>query len=164
MADIPAISEWSESLWGKGGPWSRPLLSVENPLPFVPRAERVKARMPTKAEVATLLARDGFHCRFCGIPLIRAETRMLIRNAYPEALRWGVRNAEQHAGFQAMWLQYDHMLPHARGGSNELSNMIVTCAPCNNGRSNLTLEEVGLTDPFLRAPIRSKWDGLERFG
>ena len=164
MADIPAISEWSESLWGKGGPWSRPPLRVENPLPFVPKAERVKARMPTKAEIATLLTRDGFHCRFCGIPLIRAETRMLIRNAYPEALRWGVRNAEQHAGFQAMWLQYDHMLPHARGGLNELSNMIVTCAPCNNGRSNLTLEEVGITDPFLRAPIRSSWDGLERFG
>jgi hypothetical protein len=57
----------------------------------------------------------------------------------------------------------DHMLPHARGGTSDLSNMIVTCAPCNNGRSNLTLEEVGLADPFLRAPVRSTWDGLERF-
>ena len=163
LADIPAISDWSESLWGKGGPWSRPPLNTEKPPPFVPKEQRIKARMPAKVEIAILLARDGFHCRFCGIPLIRAETRMLIRSAYPEALRWGVRNAEQHAGFQAMWLQYDHLLPHARGGSNELSNMIVTCAPCNNGRSNLTLEEVGLADPLLRAPARSTWDGLERF-
>ena len=107
--------------------------------------------------------RDGFHCRFCGIPLVRSETRSLIRKASPEAVRWGDRNADQHAGFQAMWLQYDHLIPHARGGTNELSNMLVTCAPCNNGRSNLTLEEVGLADPRLCDPIRSTWDGLERF-
>jgi hypothetical protein len=163
LADIPAITEWTESLWGRGGPWSRPL-PVENPLPFVPKEERVKARMPGIADITALLARDGFHCRFCGIPLVRAETRKLIREVYPEALRWGDRNAEQHAGLQALWLQYDHLLPHARGGSNDFANMIVTCAPCNNGRSNLTLEEVGLSDPWLREPIKSAWDGLERFG
>jgi hypothetical protein len=162
MADLPAITEWSESLWGAGGPWTRPL-PVENRLPFIPKEQRIKARMPNATETATLLARDGFHCRFCGIPLIRAATRILIRQSYPQALRWGDRNADQHAGFQALWLQYDHLLPHARGGSNELNNMVVTCAPCNNGRSNLTLEEVGLSDPRLREPIRSGWDGLERF-
>jgi hypothetical protein len=47
-ADIPTITEWTESLWGKGGPWSRPL-QVANPLPFVPDEQRVKARMPSKA-------------------------------------------------------------------------------------------------------------------
>lgn len=26
-ADIPAISAWSESLWGAGGPWSQPATS-----------------------------------------------------------------------------------------------------------------------------------------
>jgi 5-methylcytosine-specific restriction endonuclease McrA len=162
LADIPAITEWTEALWGVGGPWSRPL-RVEEPAAFVPKDQRLKARMPAKAERCALLARDGFQCRFCGIPLVRAETRSQIRKAYPEALRWGDRNADQHAGFQAMWLQYDHLLPHARGGTNELENMLVTCAPCNNGRSNLTLEEVGLADPRLRDPLRATWDGLERF-
>jgi 5-methylcytosine-specific restriction endonuclease McrA len=119
--------------------------------------------MPTRAEKALLLARDGFRCRFCGIPLVRAEMRALIRNSYPEALRWGVRNQDQHSAFQAMWLQYDHIIPHARGGTNDPSNMLVTCAPCNNGRSNLTLEEVGLSDPRERTPIHTIWDGLERF-
>ncbi len=163
LADIPAVTEWTESLWGSGGPWSRPL-SVENPPTSVPKDQRVKARMPAIAVKSALLARDGFQCRFCGIPLVRKEMRSQIRNAYPEALRWGDRNAEQHAGFQAMWLQYDHLLPHAMGGTNELSNMVATCAPCNYGRWNLTLEQVGLTDPRLRDPIRSTWDGLERFG
>ncbi|MGA8172952.1 MAG: hypothetical protein WB816_19275 [Methylocystis sp.] len=100
-ADIPAITEWTESLWGKGGPWTRPL-PVENSLAFVAKDERAEVRMPTFAEKRLLLARDGFHCRFCGIPLVRAEMRTLIRKTYPEVLRWGSRNAEQHAGFQAL--------------------------------------------------------------
>jgi 5-methylcytosine-specific restriction endonuclease McrA len=162
LADIPAITEWTESLWGKGGPWSRPL-DVDDPLPFLPKEERVKSRMPTQAEKIALLSRDGFHCRFCGIPVVRAETRSLIRKEYPDALRWGDRNSDQHAGFQALWLQFDHLLPHARGGTNDLDNIVVTCAPCNNGRSNLTLDEVGLVDPRSRVSIRSIWDGLERF-
>ena len=162
LADIPAITEWTESLWGAGGPWTCPL-SVENPLPSVLRDQRLKARMPAPSEMRAILARDGFHCRFCRIPVVRRETRSLIRREFPEVLRWGNRNKDQHAGFQAMWLQYDHILPHARGGTHDLNNILVTCAPCNNGHSNLTLEEVGLADPRSRAPLRSMWDGLERF-
>jgi hypothetical protein len=160
LADSPRITDWAESLWGAGGPWTRPSLVGDAPT-LISKEQRVAARMPSKTEQAALLARDGYHCRFCGIPLIRSETRRRIRNLYPKALRWGNRNGEQHAGFQAMWLQYDHVLPHARGGTNEYDNLIVSCAPCNNGRSNLTLEEAGLADPRLRAPIRSDWRGLE---
>jgi 5-methylcytosine-specific restriction endonuclease McrA len=119
--------------------------------------------MPTSGQKAQLLARDGHHCRFCGIPLIRAEVRRRFTDAYPSAARWGRRNVEQHAALQAMWVQYDHILPNARGGATDLSNLVITCAPCNFGRTDLTLEEVGLLDPRSRPPIRSAWDGLERF-
>ena len=162
LANMPTIREWTESLWGKGGPWTRPL-RVENPLPFIHKDERMKARMPSKSDIEALIKRDGYHCRFCGIPVVRAEIRTLIHRAYPEALPWGTSNFSQHAGFQALWMQYDHLLPHARGGDSSLGNMLITCAPCNNGRSNLTLEEVGVADPRQRDPIRSTWDGLERF-
>lgn len=162
LADMPAIREWTESLWGKGGPWTRPL-KIENAPAFIPKDQRTKARMPNKAGLVALIQRDGFHCRFCGIPVVRAEVRMLMRKAYPDALPWGRTNLSQHAGFQALWVHYDHLLPHARGGTSELSNMIVTCAPCNCGRNNMTLAEAGLSDPLLRAPIRASWDGLERF-
>lgn len=161
MADMPAIRDWSESLWGAGGPWSKPL-PVENAPPYVPKELRIAERMPSKAVLTQILARDGFSCRFCGIPVVRKEIRLLLKQSYPEAVRWGLPNSDQHFGLQAMWLQYDHLLPHARGGDNELSNLIVTCAPCNNGRSNLTLEEAGLLDPRLRPPVHSSWDGLER--
>lgn len=162
LADMPAIREWTESLWGKGGPWSSPL-PTENPIAPVPKDQRIHARMPGKAGLAALIKRDGFHCRFCGIPVIRAEVRTLIQRAYPEALPWTSGNANQHAGFQALWLTYDHLLPHSRGGSSELDNMLVACQPCNCGRAELTLEEVGVADPRAREPVRSTWDGLERF-
>lgn len=161
LADIHVIAEWSEALWGAGGPWTRPA-PVASPLPYLPKSERIKERMPNASVVRQLLERDGYHCRFCRIPIIRAETRSLLHRAYPNALRWGRRNADQHAAFQAMWLQYDHIIPHARGGTNAIENIVVTCAPCNNGRSNLTLEEVGVADPRSREPFKSSWDGLER--
>ena len=110
-----------------------------------------------------VLQRDGYHCRFCGIPVIPGEVRAQIREAYRDALPWGDSNRTQHAAFQTMWVQYDHLLPRARGGRNEFDNLLITCAPCNYGRREYTLEEVGLIDPLTRDPVRSTWDGLERF-
>ena len=43
-----------------------------------------------------------------------------------------------------MWLQFDHLLPNQGGGDSKLDNVVVTCAPCNFGRMDHTLEEVGL--------------------
>ena len=58
--------------------------------------------------------------------------------------------------------QFDHVLPHARGGDNSLENVVPTCAGCNYGRASMTLEEVGLLDPRTRPPKQAEWDGLER--
>jgi hypothetical protein len=161
QANIPAIREWTESLWGKNSPYVKPR-SVADAPPTIERAQRVKLRMPNSEEQQALHLRDGYNCRFCGIPVIRRKIRDRLRKLYPSALPWGQKNAFQHAAFQAMWAQYDHILPHARGGNNDLNNIVVTCAPCNYGRMNYTLEEVGLADPRTRSPIRSTWDGLER--
>ena len=75
----------------------------------------------------------------------------------------GKTNAEQPAAFQAMWLQYDHLVAQARSDPHDLNNIVTTCGPCNFGRADYTLEEVDLMDPRARGPIRSRSDGLERF-
>lgn len=162
MADMPAIREWTESLWGPKSQ-HRQYRPVAGAPASLAREKRIPVRMPTTAQKKAILERDGYHCRFCGIPLIRATVRQRIHAVYPEALPWGRTNLTQHAAFQAMWVQYDHLLAHARGGDNSLDNVIVTCGPCNFGRVKYTLEEVGLIDPRTREPIRSNWDGLERF-
>lgn len=159
LADMPSIRKWTESIWGKDSPYVQ-----YRPIPYLslPKENREKLRMPTLAEKHKLHLRDGYHCRFCGIPVIRKEVRTRITKAFPDILLWGKQNIEQHAALQAMWAQYDHVLPHSKGGSNALDNIVVTCAPCNFGRMSYILEEVGLSDPRLREPISSKWDGLER--
>lgn len=162
LADMPEIRAWTESLWGNNSPHVL-LRSVPDSPISLSKDKRAKLRMPTRAEKQILHRRDGYHCRFCGIPLIRKETRERISKVYPDSLPWGSRNIDQHAAFQAMWLQYDHLLPHARGGTNDSENIVITCAPCNFARMNHTLEEVGLIDPRTREPVKSTWDGLERF-
>jgi len=161
LADIPAIRDWTESIWGKNSPYvrHRPL----SPLNEVAGNQRVATRMPTAAAKRQLHLRDGYYCRFCGIPVIRAEVRKRIRHFYPQAVRWGKTNTEQHTAFQAMWAEYDHLLPHAQGGANDLANIVITCAPCNFGRMNYSLADVGLADPRERSPVPGSWDGLERF-
>ena len=160
-ADMPPVAAWVESILGKNSPY---VVIQSSGTPSLASEYRVAARMPNAQERCQLHARDGFHCRFCGIPVIRAEVRERIQRAYPQALRWGKRNVERHAAFFALWAQYDHLLPHAHGGGNELSNIVVTCAACNYGRGGYTLTEVGLAHPLERPPVRSAWDGLERFG
>ena len=160
-ADMPPVAAWVESILGKNSPY---VVIQSSGTPSLASGYRVAARMPNAQERCQLHARDGFHCRFCGIPVIRAEVRERIQRDYPQALRWGKRNVERHAAFFALWAQYDHLLPHAHGGGNELSNIVVTCAACNYGRGGFTLAEVGLAHPLERPPVRSAWDGLERFG
>ena len=161
LADMPEIRKWTKSIWANSSVHVRFPTTQEQP--SLSKNLRAEARMPTKVEKEHVHHRDGYNCRFCGMPVIRKETRTRIRAMYPNALNWGDKEAHQHAAFQAMWAQYDHLLPHARGGTHDLENLVLTCAPCNFGRAGYTLEEVGVADPRSRPPIPSTWDGLERF-
>ena len=161
QANMPPIREWTESLWGANSPHAPKRLSSSSRT-LLPEQERTPVRMPSLADQFRLHERDGYHCRFCGIPVIRKGIRQLFRKLYPQLSIWGRKNVEQHAAFQAMWAQYDHVVPHAWGGGNDLCNLVVACAPCNYGRMDFTLEEANLVDPRTRNPVRTEWDGLER--
>lgn len=162
-ADMKVVWEWSDSIWGKRDPNIHTIRHVENAPPYLPPAERRKARMPTAAEKKALIDHWGYRCAFCGIPLIHARIRERAVRQYPEAVQWGGKTTLQHAAFMAMWMQFDHIIPHARGGTNDFDNMLVTCAGCNFGRMNYTLDEMGLVDPRTRPVTRTDWDGLEQF-
>jgi hypothetical protein len=163
----PAVRAWTESLWGsaRANPdqWRYiRLRAVPEVPPRLPKAQRVPVRNPTAAEETAIVALYGRHCIFCGVPLIRSEIRRKLHQHYPDAVPWGRTNPSQHAAFQALWMQFDHLLPHSRGGDNSLPNVVVTCAGCNYGRKDNTLEELGLIDPRSRTVYESTWDGLER--
>jgi hypothetical protein len=166
-ANCPTARGWLESLWGsaKANPDQahyRRVRNVANAPPLLAKAERHTCRMPNATERKALIEKFGRHCVFCGIPLIRAEVRNFFNKCYPESVTWGATNPSQHAGFAVLWMQFDHVLPHSRGGDSSLSNVVLTCAGCNYGRMHNTLEELGLLDPRTRDYPRTAWDGLER--
>lgn len=167
-ADQSTVRLWTESLWGSlaANPeieHYRRFREVNGAAPALAKDKCVPVRMPNRQEKAAILQRWGHRCAFCSIPVIRPEVRQAFSIAYPEAAYWGTSNATQHAAFQCMWLQFDHILPHSRGGDNSVENIAITCAPCNYGRMQWTLDELGLLDPRTQPLTRSSWDGLERF-
>lgn len=166
-ADDPAVYAWTDSIWGKQSPEIHRFRLVDGAPPRLPVEARPRPRMPTQAIRREVLARDGYHCRFCGIPVIAPNARKALLTVYPDAARWGRRNIEQHAAIQCLWLQFDHVVPNQRGGDSSAANVVITCAPCNFGRMEHTVEEAGLLDPRVVTPstpggLNVAWDGLER--
>lgn len=166
-ADMPIIGEWLDPIWQGRKNAIRAIRMVSGLSPVLPKEDRAKPRDAPPAMKKALVARDGFHCRLCGIPLIRPEVRKALNRHYPEAARWtGAKAREQHRGLQVMWLQYDHVVVHSRGGETSMENIVVTCPACNFGRDRYMMSEVGLRDPrdHPRSPSWSgwrDWDGLE---
>jgi hypothetical protein len=166
-ADAGAIAAWTESIWGPASPAIHWRIEQSSPLPFLSKADRPTPRMPDSEVKRRIIERDGYHCRFCGIPVIPQEVRQRLVALYPDAARWGRRNCDQHAALQCMWLQFDHIIPNKRGGPSTLENVVVTCAPCNFGRMEKTIEECGLIHPLQRElhtvwEGHANWDGLTR--
>lgn len=165
-ADLPEIGVWLDPIWLRRSDLVRPV-KVDGLPPVLTKEKRCVPRMPDAAMKRALIERDGFHCRFCGMPLVRAEVRKEICRLYPAATRWtSTRETDQHRGLQVMWLQYDHVLVHSRGGATSLDNMVIACAACNFGRDRYCIEEVRFSDPRAnpRAPAwdgHQSWSGLE---
>lgn len=161
-ANLEVIRYWSTSFWDKR--WRetvRPRVpNLPEPLPF---SERDPLRMPTRLMEAEILDRDGYVCRYCGIPVVPRKVREKATKLYPTAVPWGRSGSVQHAAFQAMLMNFDHIVPHSRGGSTAVDNLVVSCTPCNFGRGNLLLEEVGLNNPIERVLTDTNWNGLVEF-
>lgn len=165
LADCDDVRAYTEMAWGKGAAARYEFLKLDDAPPYLALSDRPTPRMPDAATRRLVIARDGYHCRFCGIPVIEPAVRKAVTMLYPNAVTWGATNASQHAAFQCMWLQFDHILPNSRGGDSSLENIVIACAACNFGRMEATLVEAWLSNPLeLDSPTawagHSSWNGL----
>lgn len=168
QADMRQIRDYTEQAWGAGSKARFRFVTAINAPPKMLFQDRLRPRMPTQSTRCVVMDRDGYHCRFCGTPVVSPIIRRAIANAYPEALSWGSSNVTQHAAFQCMWLQFNHILPSSRGGSSDAENVVITCAPCNFGRMEATLAEAQLADPLSHPTPKlwgrfDEWNGLADF-
>lgn len=109
-----------------------------------------------------VLARDGYTCRYCGVGVVPVEVRNLVFSLYPLVRSVKDRPHRNHAAFDALWLQYDHVVPHCHGGPSSPENVVISCGLCNYGKDQYTLAQLDLEDPRMRDPVASAWDGLTR--
>ena len=161
-ANSSAVWNWLNPAWNTSKPHLRHMKPVGD-TKTVAKESRDPNRQPTDEVKQAAIARDGHRCRYCGIPVVDADIRKWAQQNYAAAVPWNPKDILiQHAAFQCMWLQYDHVTPHSHGGSSAIENIVVTCALCNFGKEDRTLAELGLSDPRARPPIQCSWDGLER--
>lgn len=163
QANSRAVWEWVHA------DWQRPGLNVVVRKPpddthWVPKNLRDLDRNIAPAVRTAVLKRDGYRCRYCGIPVVSMDIRKRAHRLYPDAVPWDSRDPEkQHAGFACFWLQFDHVVPHCHGGRSSEGNVVIACALCNYGKDRYTLRQLDVADPFLTDPVPCEWDGLERF-
>lgn len=163
QANSQAVWEWLNSSW-TGVAKNVVIWKPAGDSHPVDQELRDPDRKISKAVRSIVLARDGYKCRYCGLPVIDARIRKQAHLLYPDAVPWDSRdNKNQHAGFQCLWLQYDHVEPHSHGGRSDPDNVVIACASCNYGKDRFTLRQLRLIDPRDTPPASSKYNGLENF-
>ena len=65
-----------------------------------------------------LFARDRYRCQYCG----RTQAELRPREA----------------------LTRDHLVPLSRGGTNDWTNVVTACSPCNTRKANRMAHEIGM--------------------
>jgi 5-methylcytosine-specific restriction endonuclease McrA len=65
-----------------------------------------------------LFARDRYKCQYCGRSTIELKPRQSLTR--------------------------DHLVPLSRGGTNEWTNVVTACSPCNTRKANHLPEEIGM--------------------
>ncbi len=98
------------------------------PRPAVIRLVRfihVPRRFRRQVTNTFLFARDRYRCQYCG----RTAAELRPRES----------------------LTRDHLIPMSRGGTNDWTNVVTACSPCNTRKGNRMPEEIGMHP--LAAPV-----------
>lgn len=126
----------------------------------LPTEERYPIRSPARLQNA-VFERDGYRCRYCSNKLISQDflRAFAIMLDSPRFAR-GTTNLTTHAIIHIAWPVADHVIPWSRGGETTIDNLVASCASCNYGKAEYTIEQIGISNPFDRPPIVDAWDGL----
>jgi 5-methylcytosine-specific restriction endonuclease McrA len=159
MADIRSIWDFTFKIIGPINPEIHH--QKHKPAATLP-AHQIKVGMPGNALQRNLHQRDGWRCRYCGCRVVSKEARKVLIDFFPSEARWGKSNLKKHWALGTLSACIDHVMPRSHGGTNDESNLVTACTPCNFGKWNWTLEEINFSDPRDRSPQIDTWDGLMR--
>ena len=126
-----------------------------------PPVHRVGSRYISAALTREVAERDGYHCRYCAQRVVPHSVFRRFRALVgPDAFPTGRSNATRHGVRLVFGMSIDHVVPHSHDGETTLANLVTACWPCNFGKADFLLSELGLGDPRSRGPVTSNWRGL----
>ncbi|MEZ4324856.1 MAG: HNH endonuclease [Polyangiales bacterium] len=122
-------------------------------------AERGK-RSYSERESLKLFLRDGFIDRYGGARLVNPGVlrllSVLLPDAFPAHPNW--KMSESHQGFWELFPTVDHVVPIARGGTDDESNWMTCSMLRNSAKAHWTLDELGWH--VVPSGDLATWDGL----
>jgi 5-methylcytosine-specific restriction endonuclease McrA len=117
-------------------------------------------RKITFLQSVKLFLRDGFIDRYSGQRLVYPGILRLLSQIMPQEFpfqkNW--KMSECHIAYYELMPTIDHVIPVARGGSDDETNWVTTSMLRNSAKSNWTLEELGWS--LFPAGNLKDWDGL----
>ncbi len=121
-------------------------------------------RIPIRQkQLEELFNRDGWHCRYCGNPVggNRKHFKKFAKQIDVPELVHGRSDETRHGIYLMMMASYDHVVSHGRGGTDDFSNLVTACWPCQFGKHKFELSELCLEDPRFRMPENTgNWKGI----
>lgn len=143
----PELRDWFD-VHAQNTGWFRAAHFGREPKPE-PMPDLDPLRKPDRY-AAEVFERDGLRCRYCGKEVFpTAMLKRFERMVGPENFKTTGNNANRHGVRLAFSAALDHVEPHSRGGRTDPSNLVTACWPCNYGKADYTLAELGLMDPRL---------------
>jgi 5-methylcytosine-specific restriction endonuclease McrA len=98
--------------------------------------------------------RDNFHCRYCGSKVAPRSFFTRFSNLIGDDASYiGRANRSRPRIYLLFVATIDHVTSHRLGGRTAARNLVTSCWPCNYGKMEYTLEQLGMDDPRLTPPI-----------
>jgi hypothetical protein len=98
-----------------------------------------------------LFVRDSYQCRYCKFNVIPKRVFKKVQYLVGNSLLPLGRTNRTRSGYYLMFAgTLDHVVPWSIGGPTNASNLVTSCWSCNYGKSNYSLEQLGLDSPVNR--------------
>jgi hypothetical protein len=133
---------------------------LRNNYPFVPAKDADKLPSLSRFAKMRVFLRDGFIDRYSGDRLFFPPVLEALSYMLPEDFPYHVsgKMAFSHVAHWEMYPSVDHVVPVARGGTNEMGNWATTSFMHNLIKNQWTLEDLGW-DLLPEGDI-GNWDGM----
>ncbi len=154
---------WCSEHGQVSGRFRKKILNFSEPVPVEDHL-RDGVRSPKKLQ-DDVFRRDGYQCRYCGSKLISQEfLKLFIKKLNDDGFKKKSPYKENmHGIIHVTWPVADHVHPWNLGGRTTMDNLVASCGPCNYGKFNWTIGQMGIDDPFNKPPVSSEWEGLSSY-